>query len=170
MAEQSRTRSARTERALLRAELEELVVENAYLLDRGRFAELIDLYTDDCEVFRPLPPFTGGEEESIRGRAALAESYAGPAWPKSPRTMRHVVTNLRLGDVSERKVTATVTLIGYRYEGAGVSAAQPMMVGDYEDEYRRGDDGRWRIHRRRVVIAFLNQELVEAASASARRG
>jgi hypothetical protein len=74
------------------------------------------------------------------------------------------VTNLRLGEVGERNVTATVTLIGYRYEGAGVSTAQPMMVGDYEDEYRCGDDGRWLIHRRRVVIAFLNRELVEAAS------
>ena len=164
MAKPDPTKMARTQRALLRAELEELVVENAYLLDRGRFAELLDLYTDDCEVLRPVPPFTGNQEEGIRGRAALAEWYAGPAWPKTPRTMRHVVANLRLGDVTERNVTATVTLIGYRYEGAGVSAAQPMMVGDYEDEYRRGDDGRWRIHHRRIVIAFLNQELVEAAS------
>jgi 3-phenylpropionate/cinnamic acid dioxygenase small subunit len=170
MAEQGRNRLTGTDRALLRAELEELVVENAYLLDRGRFTELLELYTDDCEMFRPLPPFTEQKEERIRGRAALAAWYAGPGWPKTPRTMRHVVSNLRLGDVSERRVTATVALIGYRYEGAGISAAQPMMVGDYEDEYRCGDDGRWRIHRRRVVIAFLNRELVEVASANAGRG
>ena len=170
MGEPARTERERLARALLRAELEELVVENAYLLDRGLFAELVELYTDDCEVVRPLPPFDGERQETIRGRLALRAWYAGPAWPRTPRTMRHVVSNLRVGDVNEHRVTATLTLLGYRYEGAGVSVAKPMMVGDYEDEYRRGADGSFRIHRRRVVIGFLNQELLDAAAAGAQSG
>ncbi|MGH7897462.1 MAG: nuclear transport factor 2 family protein [Candidatus Binatia bacterium] len=154
----------RRERALLRAEIEELVVENAYLLDRGRFREILELYTDDCEVSRPAPPFTGPQNQIIRGRAALAEWYASPAaWPATPRTMRHVVTNLRVTRLADDRAAATLTWTGYRYEGAGVSLAVPMAVGDYEDEYRKGGDGRWRIHRRKVTIAFLNEQLLAAS-------
>lgn len=151
-------------RAVLRAELETLVVENAYLLDRQRFDELVMLYTEDCEVSRPLPPFTGEETEILRGRDELAAWYAGPAWPDTPRTMRHVVSNLRLGEVEGDTAAATLALLGYRYEGPGVSLAIPMMVGDYEDMYQLGTDGQWRIHRRRIRIAFLNEELLRAAS------
>jgi 3-phenylpropionate/cinnamic acid dioxygenase small subunit len=155
--------TGRLERALLRSELEELVVESAYLLDRQRFDELIELHTEDCRVIRPLAPFTGEVEETIEGRAGLARQYDGPAWPKNPRTMRHVVANLHLETVETDRVTATVVLIGFRYEGAGVSLAEPMMVGDYEDEYQRGSDGRWRINRRRIHVAYLNQALLDAA-------
>ncbi len=158
------TPNERQARALLRAEIEALVVEGAYLLDRGRFAELVELYTDDCEVARPAPPFTGPQQEVILGRQALAEYYAGPAWPPTPRTMRHVLGNLRLTPLAEDRVAGTVTWTGYRHEGVGVSISIPMAVGDYEDEYLLGSDGRWRIHRRRIIIAFLNQQLLEMAT------
>jgi 3-phenylpropionate/cinnamic acid dioxygenase small subunit len=162
---------ARLARAALRAEIEELVVENAYLLDRGRFEEIVLLYTEDCEVIRPLPPFTERRLDTIRGRAALAESYADPAaWPKTPRTMRHVVSNLRLTELADGRVQGTVAWTGYRYEGAGISVSIPMAVGDYEDEYVRGKDGRWRIHRRKIVIAFLNQQLLDIAAAAVKGG
>jgi 3-phenylpropionate/cinnamic acid dioxygenase small subunit len=157
-----------TDRALLRAEIEELAVENAYLLDRGRFDAILDTYTEDCEVTRLLPPFDDeSKRETIRGRAAVAEQYASPAlWPKTPRTMRHVLTNFRITSLGDGRAAATVTWTGYRHEGPGISVSVPMAVGDYEDEYRRCDDGRWRIHRRKIVIAFLNQELLEAARAA----
>ena len=156
----------RIERALLRAEIEELVVENAYLLDRGRFEEILDTYTEDCEVSRVLPPFTDPtKRETTLGRRAVAEQYANPAmWPPTPRTMRHVVSNLRIESLGEGHAAATVTWTGYRFEGEGLSVANPMAVGDYVDEYRRGDDGRWRIAKRTIVIAFLNRDLLEAAT------
>ena len=155
----------RIARATLRAEIEELVVENAYLLDRGRFDEILDTYAEDCEVTRILPPFDeSAERETIRGRTAVAKQYASPVlWPKTPRTMRHVLSNLRLGPLEGDRVAATVCWTGYRFEGRGLSVANPMAVGDYEDEYQRCADGRWRIHRRRIVIAFLNRELLEVA-------
>jgi len=159
----------RVERAALRGEIEELVVENAFLLDRGRFAELVDLYTEDCEVTRLLPPFTDGRYETVCGRAALAKSFADPAtWPPSPRTMRHVLANLRLEPRSPNEVGATLTWTGYRHEGEGMSVSIPMAVGDYEDEYRRDADGRWRIRKRRIIIAFLNRDLLEQATAATR--
>ena len=159
----------RGSRLLLRAEIEELVVEHSYLLDRGRFAELVELYTDDCEVTRPLPPFTSSVNETIRGRAALREWYANPAaWPPTPRTMRHVMSNLRLAAAAEDRASGLSTWTGYRYEGEGISTALPMAVGDYEDEYRRAADGRWQIRRRKIVIAFLNQQLLEAAMNAAK--
>ncbi len=159
----------RVERAVLRAEIEELVIENAFLLDRGRFTELVELYTEDCEVTRPLPPFTDGRHDTARGRAALAQSFADPtAWPPNPRTMRHVLGNLRLEPRSSDDVAATLTWTGYRHEGEGMAVSIPMAVGDYEDEYRRDGSGRWRIRRRRIVIAFLNRELIERATAATR--
>jgi len=156
-----------TERAHVRSEIEELVVEHAYLLDRGRFGEIAELYTEDCEVTRTLPPFTTGEVATIRGKAALVASFADPIqWPANPRTMRHVLSNLRIAEIAHDRVTALHTWTGYRHEGAGVGVAHPMAVGDYEDEYRRGSGGRWRIHRRKIVIAFLNTDLLEAAKAN----
>ena len=157
----------RIARAVLRAEIEELLVESAYLLDRGRFEELVALYTEDCEIRRLPPPFTGGEFAVIRGRGALAESYAGPEWPRTPRTMRHVITNVRLTPQADGRVGATSTWTGYRHEGEGLSVSSPMAVGDYEDELRRDGNGRWRIHRRKIVIAFLDQQLLAAAARAA---
>ena len=151
----------------IRAEIEELIVEHAYLLDRGRFAEIIHLYTDDCELTRTLPPFTTGQFETKTGKAALAASFSDPAsFPPTPRTMRHVVTNLRLRPLADDHVAGVHTWTGYRHEGEGVGVASPMAVGDYEDEYRRGSDGRWRIGKRRIVIAFLNTGLLEIAKAN----
>lgn len=158
----------RVARATLRAEIEDLLVEGAYLMDRGRFDELVDLYTEDCEVTRLLPPFTGGESSVIRGRKALAEMYSGPEWPRTPRTMRHVISNVRLRPLEGDLVACTCTWTGYRHEGAGLSVSSPMAVGDYEDEIRRSADGRWRIRKRRIVIAFLNQDLLREATATVR--
>ena len=159
--------SSRESRALVRSEIEELVVEHAYLLDHGRFAEIVDLYTDDCEVTRTLPPFTTAAFATARGKAALAATFADPAsFPANPRTMRHVLTNLRFERIGEDAASALHTWSGYRHEGPGIGVAHPMAVGDYEDEYRRGGDGRWRIHRRKIVIAFLNQDLLEVARAN----
>lgn len=119
---------------------------------------------------RPLPPFTHAtKQDTVRGRSGLAEQYADPAlWPPTPRTMRHVLSNLRFSALDEDSAAATVTWTGYRYEGEGLSVANPMAVGDYVDEYRRDTDGHWRIHRRRIVIAFLNRELLSVAEEATR--
>jgi 3-phenylpropionate/cinnamic acid dioxygenase small subunit len=151
-------------RAVLRAEIEELLIETAYLLDRGRFDEVVEHYTEDCEITRPLPPFATGQTGAIHGRTGLAQSYAGPEWPRTARTMRHVITNVRLTPLGDGRIAATSTWTGYRHEGSGLSVSRPMAVGDYEDELRRDADGRWRIHRRNIVIAFLDQELLEVAT------
>jgi len=152
------------DRAALRTAIEELLIETAYLLDRGRFDELVEHYTEDCKITRTLPPFTTGQTGVIHGRAGLAQSYAGPEWPRTPRTMRHVITNIRLTPLADGRIASTSTWTGYRHEGSGLSASRPMAVGDYEDELRCAADGRWRIHRRTIVIAFLDQELLDAAT------
>ena len=151
----------------VRSAIEELVIEHAYRLDRGLFREIVDLYTDDCEVTRTLPPFTTGEFATMKGKAAVQASFSDPvAWPPNPRTMRHVLGNLRIAELAPERVTAVHTWTGYRHEGSGAGVAHPMAVGDYEDEYRRGSDGRWRIHRRKIIIAFLNRDLLEVAKAN----
>ena len=157
-------------RAVLRAAVEELLVDSAYLMDRGHFDELVAIYTEDCEVTRPLPPFTGGNSSVVRDRKALAELYSGPEWPRIPSTMRHVITNVRPRTLADDVVACTSTWTGYRHEGAGLSVSRPMAVGDYEDELRRCADGRWRIHRRKIVIAFLDEELLVKATETVKSG
>jgi hypothetical protein len=39
-------------------------------------------------------------------------------------------------------------------EADGPAPATPAVVGEHIDVYRRGDDGRWRIHSRRFSPAF----------------
>ena len=115
-------------------------------------------------VSRPAPPFSGPQLQTITGKAALAQY--DEEWPPGPRTMRHALTNLRLTRLAEDRVAAVMTWTGYRYEGEGVSIALPMAIGDYDDEFVRETDGRWLIQRRRIIIAFLNQQLLEAAAAT----
>ena len=55
-------------RAALRAEIEELLIETAYLLDRGRFDELVEHYTADGGMGHRL---AGPDAESVGG--ALTE-------------------------------------------------------------------------------------------------
>ena len=83
-------------------------------------------------------------------------------WPRTPRTMRHVITNIRFA-ARRRSRRRDLDLDRLPLRGRRALRASPMAVGDYEDEFRRDADGRWRIQRRKIVIAFLNQELLAAA-------
>jgi 3-phenylpropionate/cinnamic acid dioxygenase small subunit len=154
--------NAALERAVMRSEIESLVIEYAYCLDRGDFEGLVALFTADCKVHVPRPPFTKKQWETFSGRGALAAYYAGPVWQNPHRKMRHVISNLRLEPRAGDSVNGTVALIGYREEAAGPAVALPLMVGDYEDTYRLVPGEGWRIARRKVSIVFLAEQLIDA--------
>src|SRR5256714_15081931 len=82
--------------------------------------------------------------------------------------MRHIITNIRLTPLADGRIASTSTWTGYRHEGSGLSVSRPMAVGDYQDELCREANGGWGIHRRTIVIAFLHQELPDAATVSTR--
>jgi hypothetical protein len=65
----------------------------------------------------------------------------------TPRT-RHVITNLTMevdGDVASARSYLTV----FQEVPVGSGALQPILVGGYEDEFRRVD-GVWRFARRQT--------------------
>jgi 3-phenylpropionate/cinnamic acid dioxygenase small subunit len=147
-------------RLVRRSDIEALVVEYAYRLDRGDFAGLLELFTEDCEFASPRAPYHQQHWDYHRGKSALAKYYALPAWENPRRKMRHLVTNIRLSHLCATKIEGTIAVTGYRDESEGPSIAAPAMVGDYEDLYRRDPGQPWRIARRKVVISFLAASLI----------
>ena len=122
-----------------------LVAEHSWLIDHGEADRIAELFTEDGQMFGVGPDLIG--LDAIRAwsvtRAAMHE-----------RTSRHVCTNLRLQQISDDEVHGTVILTVYRRDGPGPGKATPLLVGDYDDIYRRVADETWRFARRRVTLAF----------------
>ena len=128
-----------------RAAIADLVTEFAWLLDHGQADRLADLFADDGAFL--------GVGDDLRGRGAIA------AWGKrraamTERTSRHCCCSPRLVAEKPDRVRGTVLLTVYRHDGSRPGPATPLMVGDYEDIYQRGSDGRWRYAERRLVPIF----------------
>ncbi|OWT65848.1 nuclear transport factor 2 family protein [Candidimonas nitroreducens] len=132
----------------IRAELEALNAEFAWLIDRGDSSLVAELFTEDGAYERS----TG---EASRGRAALREAYAGRL-ANGPRTSRHIYTNFRFEQVSAEKVRGSCILTLYAANGVPPLPAEPLLVADYDDEYALGADGRWRFALRKVTWIFRN--------------
>ena len=128
-----------------RADIEELIIEHAWMIDHGQADELSSLYTDNGRML--------GLGDDIVGRDAIA------AWGLRRaallgRTSRHVCTNIRLVWEAADRIRGTAVLTVYRHDGADSGPAIALMVGDYEDIFARGADGRWRFAERRLVTRF----------------
>jgi len=135
-----------TERLLLRLELEELNAEFAYLIDHDLSEHVADLFVGDGSYGRS----TG--EMSV-GRDAIRQAYSARK-ARGARTSRHIFTNLRLGSVSDDLVEATSILTLFAHDGVPPHAAEPLLVSEYADTYRRCDDGRWRYQSRIATWLF----------------
>ena len=70
------------------------------------------------------------------------------------RTVRHVMTNVAVfvegPDTGSGQGIVTV----YRHDGEGMGDTIPSSVFDFEDRYRRSEDGRWRFVERRMLRIF----------------
>ena len=128
-----------------RAAIEALVAEHAWLIDHGQADRIAGLYTEDGRMLGVGPDLVGRDAIAAWSvkRAAMHE-----------RVSRHVCTNLRLMPVGESEARGTLILTVFRHDGASPRATTPFMVGDYEDIYRRGDDGTWRFAERRINTIF----------------
>ncbi len=125
--------------------VEALVAEHAWLIDHGQADEIAELYTEDGSMH--------GVGPDLIGRDAIAAWSVNRAAMRD-RVSRHVCTNFRLVPVADDEVHGTLILTVFRHDGVGQRVTLPFMVGDCEDIYRRGDDGTWRIARRRITPAF----------------
>jgi hypothetical protein len=130
---------------LARVAIESLIAEFAYLIDHNQTEEVADLFTEDGWYGRE------GGSRSV-GRDAIRKSYAGRA-ARGERTARHIFTNLRLTMLSPTEAEGICILLLFAADGAPPLPAEPMLVQDYKDTYRKVD-GCWLFASRETRSLF----------------
>lgn len=138
----------REEAALIRSEIEALIAEFAYRIDHGMSETVADLFTPDGWYGRP-------DGAKSVGRAAIRAAYAERAG-RGERTARHIFTNLRLTIDSAEAAHGTTILLLFAGDGPPLLPARPMLVQDYNDEYRL-EDGQWRFAARATHRLFVDE-------------
>jgi hypothetical protein len=132
----------------VRAEIEALVAEHAWLVDHGQADRIHELYVADGRLL--------GIGPDLVGRDAIA-AYGRERGNMTGRTARHICGNMRLVALNDGRIRGTVAHTLYRHDGSGKGLPEPMAVGDYEDVYVRDTAGRWRFAERRVVVVFESE-------------
>jgi 3-phenylpropionate/cinnamic acid dioxygenase small subunit len=146
-----------------RAELEEFLYQEAWLLDQGRFDEWLELYTDDATYWIPLQadqsdPLTTSsivydDRRLLEVRVRQFQHPRAHARIPAPRTV-HQVGNVRVieSDGRDVRVSSTLFLVEFRRERQRVWGA---LV---EHRLRRTDQG-LRIAAKRVDLVNSEAEL-----------
>lgn len=147
----------------LRAEVAELLFHEASLLDRGRFDEWLELYTDDATYWIPLQadqsdPLTTSsivydDRRLMEARVRQFQHPRAHARVPAPRTV-HQVGNVRVLEVDGRdtRVGSTLVLVEYRRE------RQRVWGAVVEHRLRRTAHG-LRIAAKRVDLVNSEAEL-----------
>lgn len=130
---------------IVRQAIEALNAAFAWVVDHRWGAGVSELFLEDGVYAAP------GLE--LRGRREIARFYTERR-ARGRRTSRHVFTNLHLLGAGPETAAAAVILTLYAQDGDGPLPASPIAIMDYEDEYVRDSDGRWRYARRNVIPAF----------------
>ena len=146
-----------------RADLEEFLYQEAWLLDQGRFDEWLELYTDDATYWIPLQadqsdPLTTSsivydDRRLLEVRVRQFQHPRAHARVPVPRTV-HQVGNVRVieSDGRDVRVSSTLCLVEFRRERQRVWGA---LV---EHRLRRTDQG-LRIAAKRVDLVNSEAEL-----------
>lgn len=147
----------------LRAELEEFLYHEAWLLDQGRFDEWLELYTDDATYWIPLQadqsdPLTTSsivydDRRLLEVRVRQFQHPRAHARVPVPRTV-HQIGNVRVieSDGRDVRVSSTLVLVEFRRE------RQRVWGGLVEHRLRRTDQG-LRIAAKRVDLVNSEAEL-----------
>ena len=142
-----------TEQHSVQRACEALVTRYTHIADFGPGAEMADIFTEDGV-------WTSGAE-TYRGSSELRAFFGRD---KGHAKSRHVSSNIAI------TVTGTDTAEGlsyftlYRYteEKPRVPdlADQPVILGEFRDQYRRAADG-WRIARRQADVGFARRSALK---------
>jgi hypothetical protein len=119
--------------------IHDLIVEHAWLLDHGKWHDVAELYLDDGSMSIGA--------HTLQGRPQLL-AWADQRATKLDRQTHHQCTNIRIVGGDEGSASGTVMLVLHVSNGG----AEPHIefVGEYRDQYRRDDLGRWRFHARHL--------------------
>lgn len=136
-----------------------------FYLDHCRNTELLDLFTDDAYYRHGDRISTGRDEISSIFAARVA---------CSPRTARHLQTGLLIELCSDTLAKGRSCCVTFAADAMPpILGAQPLLVADFSDDYRKCSDGRWRICRReieRIFVAAGNEGPVASKPAGAMEG
>jgi len=104
----------------------------------------LDAFTPDGIWLRP-------DGQAVKGHAALHAFYVA----RPQNYSRHIISNIVV-DVSDVE-HATATSIGVVVKAMApvtfpLTVLPQLLLADYEDSFRRCDDGHWRISHRRVTL------------------
>jgi hypothetical protein len=141
----------------MREDIEQLLADFFWRIDRRDAARIADLFTEDGRLI--IPNLADGMKTTITvaGREALTKQWAG----RPPDLVsRHVFTNLHVRQVSATEATGRCIGLGFRHAGPGMGLATPVIVNDQDDLYERGSDGLWRFREKRITVTFIAPELL----------
>lgn len=158
-------------------EVEQFLYREARLLDERRFAEWLDLLTDDIRYWMTarsnryprrskaiaiLDPARYVEDDLAKdGDLALLDENrqtlaarverldTGMAWAEDPPSRtRHLIGNLEATPLDDGEVSARTAFLIYR---SHLETDSQLLSGSREDVLRRVDGG-WRVARRTIVL------------------
>jgi 3-phenylpropionate/cinnamic acid dioxygenase small subunit len=167
----ARPPAAALARLLLQREIEEFLYREAELLDTRRYAEWLDLFTDDARYWMPMRrnvPHDEPEREFTRegldvnwfdeGKDTLTrrvnQILTGVHWAEEPPSrICHMVSNVQILRVdpdaaAPAEVAVKCRFLVYRNR---VETETDLLVGKREDLLRRVD-GAWKVARRMIVL------------------
>lgn len=119
---------------------ERLIHRFALLNDAHDHDALADLFVEDGSFARPSDP-----ANAVTGRAAIRAFFAG----RPKRRTRHVMANVVVDVCDAASARAKSYVVLY----AGERGDQ-VMVGDFDDSFRRDADETWKFADRRGSLAF----------------
>jgi len=158
-------------RLLLKDEIEAFLYREAELLDERRYAEWLDLFTEDAHYFMPMRrnvPHDEPEREFTRAGAdvnwfdegkdtltrRVQQILTGVHWAEEPPSRTcHMVSNVQVvaaGPLGQAPTEVTVKSRFLLYRNR-VETETDVLVGKREDVLRRVNDG-WKIARRTIVL------------------
>ena len=165
VAELSHTDS-KTERLLLRLEVEEFLAHEAALLDDRKFRDWFELLDEDLEYWMPVRTTRAKGEEASEfakiGEGAFFDETkplmeerirkleTPYSWAEDPPSRtRHITTNLRIvAQPKPDEVEVACNFILYR---GRLANHQDIWVGSRLDGLRRHGNG-WKIYKRHIFI------------------
>ncbi len=123
----------------------QIAIDFAVAIDHEDFERVLSLFTEDGSMDR--------FGQVSRGRAELRR-WLFEERPK--QLIRHVCSNFSGRMTTRDEVHGTTYFTAYRAMGRHdlpVTGTMPLMIGEWEDVFRRTDAG-WRIRSRCVNVAF----------------
>ncbi|MFT7650658.1 MAG: hypothetical protein ACI8Y4_005432 [Candidatus Poriferisodalaceae bacterium] len=131
---------------------EELVVKYTHIADFGPGADMADIFTDDGV-------WTSGQE-TYEGSKELKGFFGRD---RGHTKSRHVASNIAITLTGDDTATGLSYFTLYRYSEEKPRVPdlddQPVILGEYTDEYRLTSDG-WRISRRQAGVGFVRRSMM----------